>query len=265
MAATTTPTNNSSETSIVRFEFDKKVYPGVKIADSKDIKMIWDKVDKKAPTGFEITIKKSTEKKITKAREQTAPRLTSILGSITGIEITYKEYPTIKIIRNGRTFTAVATTLKSSYLRPISLRSIDLSKLSPLLTKYSKSYMQLGHAHNGNRAFHNKDYPQAIREFFLIFEYTGCIQEIKYRNLRHAVSHVRIDDSRAINDLKNNFRIKMKAGEELDVNKPRIKAILHKHAGELRHSVGVYLQEQLRIELAKKNKKKGKKKKKQVP
>jgi hypothetical protein len=53
--------------------------------------------------------------------------------------------------------------------------------------------MQLGHAHNGNRAFYNKDYPQAIREFYLIFEYTGCLEEINYRNLRHAVSHAKID------------------------------------------------------------------------
>lgn len=33
--------------------------------------------------------------------------------------------------------------------------------------------MQLGHAHNGHKAFIEKDYPQAIREYFLIFEKTG--------------------------------------------------------------------------------------------
>jgi hypothetical protein len=246
--------NVKVETSIVQFEFDQKVNPGVKITDPKEIKMIWDKVDKGALTGFEITITRSTKKKITNVREQTAPRLTNILSSITGIEITYKEPPLIKFIRNGKTTTLVAKTLKSSYLKPISLESIDISKLSSLLTRYSKLYMQLGHAHNGNRAFHNKDYPQAIREFFLIFEYTGCIEEIKYRNLRHAVSHVRIDDPRAINDLKNNFRIKTKPGEELDVNKPRINAILYENTRDLRNSVGLYLQEQLRIELAKKKK-----------
>jgi hypothetical protein len=53
----------------------------------------------------------------------------------------------------------------------------------------------------------------------------------------------------------------MRRGEELNVNKPRKKAILYKHTKEFREKVGVYLQEQLRIELAK-NKGKGKKKQK---
>jgi hypothetical protein len=123
--------------------------------------------------------------------------------------------------------------------------------VSFLLTDYSKLYMQLAHAHNGHRAFHNKDYPQAIREFFLIFEKTGCIEDIKYRNLRHAVSHIRIDDQRAVDDLKYNFGITMRTGEELDVNKPEIKEILYKHTREFRHSVGLYLQEQLKNELEK--------------
>ena|SRR5919112_995376 len=122
--------------------------------------------------------------------------------------------------------------------------------------------MQIGHAHNGHRAFFTKDYPQATREFYLIFEYTGCPEEVKYRNLRNVVSHARLDSQRAIDDLKINFRIRLQKGQEFDVNKPRIKAILYKHTREFRKSAGLYLQEQRRIELAKKKKKKGKKRKK---
>jgi|SRR5215210_6173710 len=130
--------------------------------------------------------------------------------------------------------------------------------------------MQLGHAHNGHRAFFTKDYPRAIREFYLIFEYTGCSEEVKYRNLRNVVSHARLDSQRAIDDLKINFGIKMRRGEELNVNKPRNKAILYKHIREFLKSAGMYLQEQRRIELAKKKKKKrkkvkGKNGKKRVP
>ncbi|MDQ3837131.1 MAG: hypothetical protein M3270_09395 [Thermoproteota archaeon] len=206
--------------------------------------------------GFEITVQKSTDKKLAKVQEQTAPRLTNILSSITGTEISYKEPPKITIIRNGNRTQMVTPAISFPYLKPICLERIELSHLSSLLTKYSKLYMQLGHAHNGYRAFFNKDYPQAIREFYLIFEYTGCIEGIKYRNLRNAVSHVRIDSSKAISDLKNNFGIKMKSGEDLDVNKPRIKAILYKHTRKFRESVGLYLLEQLRVELDKKKKKK---------
>lgn len=250
MAATPT-NNNQGETSILQFEFDGKVHPGVTITDSEDIKFIWDKEDKSAVTEFQITIKESTEEKITDARERTAPRLTNILGSITGNEITYKP-PVIKIIRNGQTFTRVGNTIRSGWLRPISIENIDISKLSSLLTKYSKLYMQLGHAHNGHRAFLNKDYPQAIREYFLIFEYTGCTEEIKYRNLRHAVSHAKLDSQNAIDDLNNNFGIPLQKGQELDVNDRKIEEILYTHTRELRRSVGLYLQEQLKNELAKK-------------
>jgi hypothetical protein len=92
----TTPTNpNPHEISIIRFRFNKIVYPGIKIKDSKDIKMIWSREKKDALIGFEITINKSTEKKIINTREQTAPRLTNILSSITGIEITFQPPPTM--------------------------------------------------------------------------------------------------------------------------------------------------------------------------
>jgi hypothetical protein len=156
------------ETSIVRFKFHQKVYHGIKITDSKDIEMIWGKVEKDALTWFQITNEKSNHKKIIKASEQIAPRLTNIPSSITGIEITHKDPTQIKIIRNGKTYSHLEKTYKFSYLKPISLDSIDLTKLCSLLTKSSKLYMQLGHAHNGHRAFFNEDYPQAIREFFLI-------------------------------------------------------------------------------------------------
>jgi hypothetical protein len=127
-----------AETSIVRFKFHQKVYPGIKITDSKDIKMIWDKVEKDPLTWFQITNEKSNHKKIIKASEQIAPRLTNILSSITGIEITHKDPTRIKMIRNGKTYSHLEKTYKFSYLKPISLDSIDLTKLCSLLTKSSK-------------------------------------------------------------------------------------------------------------------------------
>ena len=172
------------------------------------------------------------------------------MGGITGNALTYKT-PEIRIIRNGLTFTRVGNTLRIGWLRPINIASIDISKLYSLLNNYSKLYMQLGHAHNGHKAFIEKDYPQAIREYFLIFEKTGSPVDIKYRSLRHAVSHVRLDVPNTLNELITNFGITLQTGQELDVNDPTIMEILYKHTRELRHSVGLYLQEQLKNELAK--------------
>jgi hypothetical protein len=61
--------NSQAKTLILRFQFDEKVYPGVTIKDTEDIKLIWDKEDKSAVTGFEIIIKEPNEEKITYATE----------------------------------------------------------------------------------------------------------------------------------------------------------------------------------------------------
>jgi hypothetical protein len=101
-SATKEMTNNiEAETSILQFEFDEKIPIFGTIIDSEDIRFIWDKENKSSVTGFEITIKESTNEKIDYAREQVAPRLTNILSSITGNAINYKP-PKIKKIRNGR-------------------------------------------------------------------------------------------------------------------------------------------------------------------
>ncbi|MFL6487493.1 MAG: hypothetical protein ACJ71D_12400 [Nitrososphaera sp.] len=52
---TATPANNNQEkTSILEFEFDQKVYPGVTITDSQYIKMTWEKNEKEALAGFKL-------------------------------------------------------------------------------------------------------------------------------------------------------------------------------------------------------------------
>jgi hypothetical protein len=202
-------------------------------------------------TGFEITIKPSNEEKITNAKEQTGPSLANILSGVTGFQITYKP-PQVKIIKNGQTFTRVGTSLTSGWIREISIKHVDLSKLSSLLQSHSKLCMQLAHAHNGHRAFLNKDYPQAIREYFLIFEETGRNEETWYRSLRNAVSHVQLDKHNTLNELQTNFGITLQKGQGLDVDNPQIKQILYEKIRQFQREVGLYLQDQLKIELAKK-------------
>ena len=84
--------NIEDETAILQFEFDEKVFIYGTITDSEDIKFIRNEEENKDKTsvtltGFEIIIKASNQEKIAKAKEQTAPRLTNILSSITGIAI----------------------------------------------------------------------------------------------------------------------------------------------------------------------------------
>jgi hypothetical protein len=223
--------NIEAETSILQFEFDEEVHTLTTIKDSEDIKFIRNEEYNDKPavtlTGFEITIRQSDEEKITKAKEQTAPRLTNILSNVTGKAISYRP-PKVRRIRNGKTYYAVYSTVKSGWLRPIDIDSIDISKLSSLLDTDSKLNLNLAHTHNGQRAFSNNDFPQGIREFYLIFGNTGRLEEMKYKNLRHAASHIKLSSEDAVRDLRGNFRIPIKRGDDIDLNDSKIKKFLER-------------------------------------
>lgn len=252
MNTTPTPTNNNnlSETSILHYEFDEKLPIFGTITDSENIKFIWDEGNENAVTGFEITISESPDRKIEDAQEQVVPRLINILSSISGIALTHKPSK-IKKIRNGQTFYVISKEVKMGWLNDIGINNIDIPKLSSLLYSSSKLTMQLAHAYNGRKALIVKDYPQAIREFYLIFEYAGLDEDKKYANLRHAVSHVVLSSKDAVDDLNINFGLPIQKDKELDLNDPAIKETLGRHASEFYRRVGLYLNGQLRSILAK--------------
>jgi hypothetical protein len=141
------------------------------------------------------------------------------------------------------------------YSKSVGIDDIDVSKASSLLANDSKLSqklnLNLAQAHNGQRAFFNKDFPQAIREFYLIFEDTGRLEEMKYKNLRHAVSHIKLCSEDAVRDLRCNFHIPIQRGDDIDLNDAMIKKILGEEAGKLRNSAGFYLNRQLKKELEK--------------
>lgn len=251
--------NIEDETAILQFEFDEKVFIYGTITDSEDIKFIRNEEENKDKTsvtltGFEIIIKASNQEKIAKAKEQTAPRLTNILSSITGIAINYNP-PRVRRIKDGKTFHEVlALTLRMPWLRPIGISNIDVSKAFALLADTSKSSqelnMKLVHAHNGQRALSNNDFPHAIREFYLVVENTSINDKDRYKTLRDAVSHYILDVDRTIKNLKKFFSITLAPGQSLDVNDPEIRKILADEAKKLREAVGYYLNGQLKNEIS---------------
>jgi hypothetical protein len=251
--------NIEDETAILQFEFDEKVFIYGTITDSEDIKFIRNEEENKDKTsvtltGFEIIIKASNQEKIAKAKEQTAPRLTNILSSITGIAINYNP-PRVRRIKDGKTFHEVLPpTLRMPWLRPIGINNIDVSKAFALLADTSKSSqelnMKLVHAHNGQRALSNNDFPHAIREFYLVVENTSINDKDRYKTLRDAVSHYILDVDRTIKNLKKFFSITLAPGQSLDVNDPEIKKILADEAKKLREAVGYYLNGQLKNEIS---------------
>jgi hypothetical protein len=145
----------------LQFEFDEIVLIYGTITDSENIRFVWDEESKTSVKGFKITIKDSNDEKIAHAREQTAPRLTNILSSITGNEINYK-LQKIRKIRNGQAFDVISSSVTGVYSKSVGIDNIDVSKASSLLANDSplnqELNMQLAHAHNGHRAFFNKHF-----------------------------------------------------------------------------------------------------------
>ncbi len=118
--------NNQDERALLLFEFERRVNPGVTIADTQDIRFIWAEDDPTATTGFEITIEQFNNEKIADAVELTAPSLANILSSVTGSPINYRP-PQIRFFRNGQEFTRVGSEVTVRWTRPISITHIDLT------------------------------------------------------------------------------------------------------------------------------------------
>ena len=73
---------------------------------------------------------------------------------------------------------------------------------------------------------------------------------MKYKNLRHAVSHIKLSNEDAIRDLRGNFRIPIKLNDDIDLNNPEIGKIIGVEAKKLREAVGYYLNGQLKSEIS---------------
>jgi hypothetical protein len=141
-------------------------------------------------------------------------------------------------------------------LKSVGIDNIDVSRISLLLedndSKLSQELnLKLAHAHNGHRALEKKDFPQAIREYYLVLEDTNFERKEMYKALRAAVSHHELTVDKTIKNLKLGFGITIAHGEFLDLNNPKIRKILDDEAGKLRDSVCSYLIGQLKNELVK--------------
>jgi hypothetical protein len=245
---------NSSkcETSTLRFEFDDEVNLPVTIPNHENVSFIRNEENKSVVKGFEITINDSTDQKIEDAKKQVALPLIDFLSAIAAYPITYKP-PQIRKLRNGQTYYVVGKSFTARYSISDGVDyNIDASKVLSLLLANGVSKMsrelklKLGHAHKGHRAFSNGDYPQAIREYYLILENTDFARKQIYQSLRDAVSHHELDRPKTLEKLKSCFNITLEKGEFLDVNNPEINNILREEAGRLRTYVWSYFIKQVK-------------------
>jgi len=110
-----------------------------------------------------------------------------------------------------------------------------------LIRKHPKLSLQFQYLHQARQSLRKNNFAQAIRDLFLIIENTEINEEAKYKSLRNAVSHEKINSKNDIDNLSYNFGIKMERGTNLDVNNPEIQKILEKEANNLLDIIIKYL------------------------
>lgn len=161
-----------------------------------------------------------------------ANRFVNYLSFQTGLYISHKQPR--KVIEGiltteppgGFTIGAIVTNLAT----------LDLTdpNLNSFLSNTSIDNLGMAHFASGQRALDEQNYPEAIREFYLTIEDSGITDENKYKKLRNAVSHKKIDDAITLGILDVEFNIQLPQGGSLDITDPKINGILETESKKLR-------------------------------
>jgi hypothetical protein len=223
------------------FELSEKVKIGGTVTNSENIELILDSNESRYLTGFRITVNNTDDETMDQAMEQ-AKRLTDYLSFVTNTVVRHKR-PIIRKKKNGKTETTKPFTADAILAAEFDL---DVRKLAPLLGSDSKLNQCLAHYQDGLKSLLDNDFPQSIKDFFLIIENTGIPEEVRYKSLRDAVSHNMLEHKNTLEALKNEFGIPLKKGEYLNINVPNIQAILETEAGKLRNVTRNYLSSYLK-------------------
>ena len=211
------------------FEFSEPVWFPNNIINSSKIEIQRDSSDSNKISAFVIHTDGTEEQNIDAIK--TALRIVNYLSLKTGLFIHHK-HPKILVdgkIQPESRGTGIGTCLTN-------LHDLDFQNQNfvDLISNDSKNNQLMAHFAAGQRALDDNIYDQAIREFFIVIENNGSVEEAKYKPLRHAVSHDKLDDSIAVQNLNQDFGITMQVGSYLDITDPEVQGILKEEAKNLR-------------------------------
>lgn len=211
------------------FELYEPVFIGGIVTSSDNIELVLNPKDNHYLMGFRITANDTSEATIDQLMEK-ANRLTDYIGFKTNTVVHHKR-PRIIKKKNGKTETTKGFTSDALIVKDIEL---DINKLSSLLSSDSIRNQHLAHYREGLESLLDNNFSEAIKDFFLIIENAKIPEEIRYKCLRDAVSHNKLDNQKTLDDLRKEFGINLKKGEYLNINNPDIQNILETEAKNLR-------------------------------
>ena len=227
--------------------------PGIK-TNSPNIEIVMSEGSSDSIKGFRVKMKDYDEDEIDSSYQEIR-RLTNLLSIKTGRHIDHKR-PEISIQKGEKTTRTIHFTVDAVIVKPVDLDFNSSSLLSiledsdPLLTQ------QMADLVSGIKSFDDKNYKDAIKNFWLTLENENHQLQKNYKSLRNGLSHTEINDSGVINDLKNDFglilktktdSIKTPKGVYIDGNNSTNREIIKLEAKELREKAMNIIESKLQI------------------
>jgi hypothetical protein len=216
----------------LNFELYDPVHVPGAITRSDEITFFHD-TDPNTITGFAIKVVNPDEAKVKNAT-QLGNRTVNYLSARTGVAVRSKRPKIEKQVGNTPQITTTNAPNQQGF-------DLDASKLlslfsgNDLLNKKAESYQ------SGMAALEDNDLVGAVQRFYQVIETSGPPEAGKYKPLRVACSHDKVDDGKAVNALINDFGIRCKIHEPVDFTDPDNWRQLYIHAHALKQVADVHL------------------------
>jgi len=220
----------------IYFELTEPIAVPGTFKNANDIALEFDSKNTNLLKAFIIKTKDTSDKEIIYALHR-ASRLTNYLTFKTGLFVFHKQP---RRVIDGK---IEITPIQGISVFITSLHNLDMTNkdLYNLISNPSKENLQLAHFASGQKALNDKNYDEAIREFFQVIENSGTADKTRYEPLRHAVSHEILDRPTTVSNLNANFNLNVEVGENLDFTDPLVEDFLRKEAKNIREIAWHYL------------------------
>lgn len=207
-----------------------KIFVGGNMENSDEITILIDPNDKNHLIGFQIHLENENKQVAESMAELKARRLSNFLTIKSNMIVEYGK-PSISAVEGNTimVFNNLSTSVSAFVGYDLHLND---QMMHSIINCDSQINQHLYYYQNGLKAFKERDFPIAIKEFFIIIENQNLPDIKKYRALRNAVSHEVLNKMNTISEL-NNIGIQIKPGNYLNTNNPEIEIILKREASTL--------------------------------
>ena len=228
--------------------------------NTNEIKFIFSNSEPKKIKGIKIIIIDDSEQENEEAYRKTR-RILNYIGLELGRYIDHKR-PEKSVKKGKKQRRQKKFTVGAILVKPFDL-DLNGSKIKKLIDNDNPILnRQTSYLMNGIKAYDDKNFSDAIKNFWLAIENKKHSWKPDYRELRNGLSHSEINKKKTISCLKKNFGLRLKEknnstkdekeedadtkdekGWYIDTDDPHNQNIIKEHAGILKKNFGLRLKE----------------------